>query len=334
VLAPALALTFLLVVWRARAWRVLRTPWPWLAPVAGVVAYSPVLIYNLTNNLAGVERVQTRRNYAYETQLTWEKYWQNQGDLWLELARIVSNPMRIPAERAHYLTSPFMLLMVGLSLVGIGLLAWRRQPLPLCALLCTALIMPAFNKAYGQTWDRYMLTGRYVTFLLPLAFIAAGVAILALLGLLARVVPGEWQRPTPRRVLVVAAGVVLTLLILYPLQPLSRYYTHEAAKDPANASFLATIAFLRETRAPRTPIVIGRLLAKVDSERRRGRARNLRRAARSGADATHLAAGHARGDRADRRQRRTRGHRGAAADHHDARRVLADAGSAAVPARQ
>ena len=264
VLAPALALTFLLVVWRARAWRVLRTPWPWLAPVAGVVAYSPVLIYNLTNNLAGVERVQTRRNYAYETQLTWEKYWQNQGDLWLELARIVSNPMRIPAERAHYLTSPFMLLMVGLSLVGIGLLAWRRQPLPLCALLCTALIMPAFNKAYGQTWDRYMLTGRYVTFLLPLAFIAAGVAILALLGLLARVVPGEWQRPTPRRVLVVAAGVVLTLLILYPLQPLSRYYTHEAAKDPANASFLATIAFLRETRAPRTPIVIGRLLAKVD----------------------------------------------------------------------
>ena len=105
-LAPALALTVLVVVARARAWAIFRTPWPWLAPIAGLLAYGPVIGYNLANDLAGVERVQTRRNYAYETALSVEKYLQNGGDLWRELARIVSNPMRIPEEGSHYFTSP------------------------------------------------------------------------------------------------------------------------------------------------------------------------------------------------------------------------------------
>jgi 4-amino-4-deoxy-L-arabinose transferase-like glycosyltransferase len=264
VLAPALALTFLAVVWRARAWSVFRSPWPWLTPVVGVIAYGPVLLYNITNNLAGVQRVQNRRSYAYEMNLTWEKYGQNVGDFWLQMARIISNPMRIPAERVHYLTSPFMLLMIVLCLTGIAVLAWRRQPLPLCALLCTALIMPAFNKAYGQTWDRYMLTGRYVTFLLPLAFIAAGIVIAAGIGWLWRLSRARGQQLTLGVAILGVAGSAVLLLVLYPLQPLFRYYTHESAKDPANASFLATVDFLRETREPRTPIIIGRMLYKVD----------------------------------------------------------------------
>lgn len=264
VLAPALALTFLCVIWRAGAWRVFRTPWPWLAPLAGVLAYSPVLIHNLTNDLAGVRRVQRQRNYAYEMQLSWEKYWQNMGDLWLELLRITSNPMRIPQERWHYLTSPYLLLMAGLCAAGIVLLVRRRQPLPLCAILSTALIMPVFNKAYGQAWDRYMLTGRYVTFLLPLAHIAVAVAALALAGWLPRTLRGPWQQSHWR-----AAGMVLTtsllaLLVLYPLQPLFRYYAHEAAKDPGNASFLATVEFVKASRGPRTPVVIGQKLSLVD----------------------------------------------------------------------
>lgn len=264
VLAPALALTVLLVVARARAWAIFRTPWPWLAPIAGLLAYSPVLGYNLANDLAGVERVQTRRSYAYETALSVEKYLQNVGDLWRELARIVSNPLRIPAEGWHYFTSPHLLLLVALCLTGLGLLAWRGQPLPLCALLATALIMPAFNKAYGQTWDRYLLTGRYVTFLLPLAFIAAGVTLVALCRWLWRVLPDAWRRPPLRRALLGLAVVAVVLLIGYPLRPLARYYTHEAAKDPANASILATVAFIKANRSPRTPVIIGRKFASVD----------------------------------------------------------------------
>lgn len=264
VLAPALALTFLVVVWRAGAWRVFRTPWPWLAPVAGIVAYGPVLIFNVTNNLPGVRRVQTQRNYAYEMNLTWEKYWQNHGDLWLQALRIVSNPMRIPQERWHYLTSPYLLLMAGLCATGLVLLARRRQPLPLLALLSTAAIMPAFNKAYGQSWDRYMLTGRYVTFLLPLALIAVAVAALALAGWLLRVLPALRANLRLRWGAIAATVALLTLLVLYPLQPLFRYYTHEASKDPDNASFLATVEFVKGTLGPRQQVIIGRKLSAVD----------------------------------------------------------------------
>lgn len=264
VLAPALGLTVLLVASRARAWRIFRTPWPWLAPIMGLIVYSPVVIYNLMNELAGVRRVQTRRDYAYETALSWEKYAQNLTDLGLSLTRMVSNPMRIPAERWHYLTSPHLLLIVALCVVGLGLLVWRRQPLASCVLLTTALIMPAFNKAYGQPWDRYMLTGRYLTFLLPLAFIAAAVALTGLFGLIVRVSTHLSRFPALRRGLFGVCAVLAGVLVVYPLQPLARYYTHEGAKDPANASILATVGFVRAARGPRTPVIVGRKFASVD----------------------------------------------------------------------
>ena len=264
VLAPALGLTVLLVVWRAKAWQVFRTPWPWLAPVMGLIAYSPVLIYNLMNGLAGLRRVQTRRDYAYETALSWEKYRQNLTDLGLSLTRMISNPMRIPEERWHYLTSPHLVFLVALCLIGLGLLVRRGQPLPFCALLTTTLIMPAFNKAYGQPWDRYMLTGRYLTFLLPLAFIAAAVTLTGLFGLFVRILPRLTRLPALRQGLLGVVGVAITVLVVYPLQPLARYYTHEGAKDPANTSILATVEFVRATRGERTPVIIGRKFASVD----------------------------------------------------------------------
>lgn len=264
VLAPALVLTVLWRVGRAGAWRIFRTPWPWLAPLAGVLAYSPVLAYNLFNGLAGVRRVQTQRSYAYEMHLTWASYRQNALDFWLELARIISNLFRIPQERWQYLTSPYLLLMVGLCALGVALLLRRGQPLPLCALFCTALIMPAFNRAYGQTWDRYLLTGRYIAFLLPLADLAVAVGAVALCALVRRALPPGWRDQRTRAAVLALTALPLLLLVLYPLQPLFRYYRHEAAQDPANASFLATVAFVRASRAPQTPVVIGRKFSSVD----------------------------------------------------------------------
>ena len=103
-----------------------------------------------------------------------------------------------------------------------------------------------------------------MTFLLPLAFIAAGVALVAVGIWLWRALPEGWRRPQPRRALLGAAVVALVLLIAYPLRPLARYYTHEAAKDPANASILATVAFIEANRDPRTPLIIGRKFSSVD----------------------------------------------------------------------
>jgi hypothetical protein len=67
VLAPALVLAFGWWLWRARAWGVLRSAGPWAGLVAALVGAGPLLFYNLTRGLVGVERVQRSRGYAFES---------------------------------------------------------------------------------------------------------------------------------------------------------------------------------------------------------------------------------------------------------------------------
>src|SRR5205085_1060757 len=134
----------------------------------------PMLIYNLTNDLAAVGKVASSRNYAYEANATWASYARNLRELVYALLRQISDPFRIPENLAGYLTSPYLVLMGALCVAGIALLARRGQPLPLCALIGTLVVMPRFNRAYGgagtdQIGDRYLLSGRYLTYLLPLA---------------------------------------------------------------------------------------------------------------------------------------------------------------------
>jgi len=188
VLAPALVATFLLALWRDRAWPLLRRPGPYAAVVATLVAYSPPLLYNLAHGLAGLSRVEGR-NYAFERQPTWVSYWRNLQNLVFELARMISNPMRIPERRLDYLTSPYLLIMAGLCLLGLATLARRRQPLPLFATLGTLALMPRFNHAYGVDGDRYLVTGRYVAYLLPLAAAAIAAGAIALSGAALRALP-------------------------------------------------------------------------------------------------------------------------------------------------
>jgi 4-amino-4-deoxy-L-arabinose transferase-like glycosyltransferase len=264
VLAPALAAAALVALWRRRLWGLLRGPWPYLAPLAGIVAYSPVLWFNLTNGLYGVERVQTSRRYAYEMEPSWDSYLHNLRNLVFQLGRMISNPMRIPERPLHYLTSPYLTSAAALCLAGIVLLLRRRQPLPLFALLSTLAIMPRFNTAYGVEGDRYMLTGRYVTYLLPLAYLAIALAALTLAGLALRAVPRAWRGLALRAPARAVPAALLALLVLYPLLPLGRYYRHESAKDPGNATFLATVRFLDEARGPDTPILLDDFLHKVD----------------------------------------------------------------------
>ena len=87
---------------------------------------------------------------------------------------------------------------------------------------------------------------------------ASAVAVLALLAACWQALPRRWREPA-----LALPVVLLPLLVLYPLQPLARYYTHESALDPNSASFLQTIAVIDETRGPRTPVWVDRQLEKV-----------------------------------------------------------------------
>lgn len=263
VLAPALAGTFLVALWRARAWRVLRSPWIYLSAAAAALAYSPVIIDNLRNGLAGFYRARGR-NYAYTADPTADTYLHNLRNLLFELARMISNPFRIPERALHYFTSPYMAIAVALAVVGLLVLARRGQPLPLLALVSTALTMPYFNHAYGVEGDRYLLTGRYVAFLLPPLLIGVAAGALWLAGVAGRLPFAVRQSRAARPAILALAAALILALVLYPIIPLRRYYTHESRLDPDNASFLETVRLVNQLRGPRTPVLIGPLFAKID----------------------------------------------------------------------
>lgn len=264
VLAPALAATFGLALWHTRAWRIFRTPWPYLTPLLALLAYSPVIIANLRTGFAGYYRARGR-DYAFVADPSSSSYLYNLRNLLYELARMISNPFRTPERALHYFTSPYMLIAVALALLGLGLLLRRGQILPALAVGITSLAMPYFNHAYGVDGDRYLLTGRYIAFLLPLLMIAVATGALALAGWAVRAIPRRtWRGRDLRTAAAVVPTLLIVALILYPIIPLRRYYTHESQLDPDNATFLDTIAFINSVRGTHTPVLIGPLFVKVD----------------------------------------------------------------------
>lgn len=259
ILLPALVAAFAYAVARRRSWGLLRRPWPYLATALALVAYSPVLIYNVGHGFAGLVRVQTRRSYAYEIHPSWGSYRHNLANIGLEIVRTIANPTQLPQRRWEYLSDPHLMIVAALCIAGLIILTRRREPLPLFALFSTLLIMPRFNHAYGVEGDRFILTGRYIGFLLPLLMVAIAVTAVTLATIVWNTVTHRW-----RNALRTALLSLIVALVLYPLLPLARYYQREVRRDPDNASFLATVRLVGAARAARTPVFIDEELDRIN----------------------------------------------------------------------
>ncbi len=265
IMIPALVATFLLALRAYRAWALLRSPWPYVAVGAALVAYSPPLIYNLTHGLPGFYRVVYKRDYAYEMNPTLASYLQNLRDLVYELIRMISDPTRLPAEPWGYLTSPYAMIATVAVLAGMVLLARRGQFLPLFLLVSTLAITPRYLNAYGPGSDYIMLFGRYVGFLLPFLYIAIATAAVAGIGAVLRRLPsgrGSWQRLVNAFAIPLSL-VLIALLLLWPLRPLPGFYRETLKIDPNNLTYAATGAAVQGLYTARTPILIDTFLGNV-----------------------------------------------------------------------
>ena len=123
--------------------------------------------------------------------------------------------------------------------------------------------MPRFNHAYGVDGDRYLARPALRRLPPPAAgrrHRRRGIA-LATWGL--QCFPARWRNFPLRPHSHVPLALIL-LLVLYPIIPLRRYYTHEASLDPDNATFLETVRFVQQVRGPRTPVLIDEYMAKID----------------------------------------------------------------------
>ena len=202
-----------------KGWRWLRTPWPYAALLLFIVAYSPMIIYNVQTGGESLRHAMytatERPDYARgrSTTLTPESYLDRQADLWLMSFQTVGGALDGRAGPSAYLTDPVLVATAVLAVVGMIWAARRGYSLPIWALLSCALILPLFNAThYDVVGD-----GHYVAKALPLVYAAMG-----LLFVDAARIARDRLGPDRSRAVTVGLAVLVVLVVLAPLQPLSR----------------------------------------------------------------------------------------------------------------
>jgi 4-amino-4-deoxy-L-arabinose transferase-like glycosyltransferase len=239
-LLPGIALAMVL-----RDWRILRTPWPWLAVAGFLLGYANMLAFNVETgfeSLRSAQRIQAE--YGADQQAA-SGFAATAWAMLLLLGRIVGGAVDQRESVAAYLADPSVILVSGLALAGIGLLAARRELLPLLATASFLLILPAANPKF-QT----LLTSRYLMPIVPLLF---GCAALTLVWL-ARWARDRW--PGTRRRPLLAALMVGMLLVALPLASLDRYYGRAFERTDTNERILRLTAEIQSARQAGETVLI------------------------------------------------------------------------------
>jgi 4-amino-4-deoxy-L-arabinose transferase-like glycosyltransferase len=233
-LLPGIALAVLL-----RDWRIVRTPWPWLAIVAFLVGYANVLLFNAEHGFESIRSAQRIQAEYTQDQQAASGYVPTAGSMLLLLARALGGAVDQREGVAAYLADPSVLLVAGLALTGLGLLARWGELVPLLACLSFLLILPAVNPKF-QT----LLTSRYLMPIVPLLFACAGLTLVWLAELARRRWPTTERRPLLAALM---AGMLLTAL---PLISLDRYYLRAFERTDTNARILKLADEIEAARRP------------------------------------------------------------------------------------
>lgn len=280
-MAPGVLIWF---VSRARPEISLRTRWPYLAAIALILIYSPVIAYNLQNQWVGVAIAQNRA-YALQPDLSLPAYVHNLSRLLLQLGRQIGGVLAGGESLRDLAGLP--LVMSAWALVGMVFAARRGLDLPLLAVGSQVLVMPWLSSYF---WEIHAT--RFTNQLTPLIVIAMS-ALVA--GLWASVRSRIRSRNSVNAV-AVAAGILCAALSLSPLVPLWRYYGDLTARGQTNAHYYpffdelvrqsrgATVLisdsigsfnlpeyFIAVNRVPYTLLPIGRMMERLTTGQETGR---------------------------------------------------------------
>jgi 4-amino-4-deoxy-L-arabinose transferase-like glycosyltransferase len=231
-LLPGIALAVVL-----RDWRTLKTPWPWLALVAFLIGYANMLVFNAETGFESLKSAQRMQVEYGSDQQAASGYAPTAGAMLLLLGRIVGGAVDQRASVAAYLADPSVVFVGSLAVVGVAMLAARRELLPLLACASFLLILPAANPKF-QT----LLTTRYLMPIVPLLFACAAFALLRL----AESARAHWPK-TGRRPLL-AALMVGMLLAALPLASLDRYYARTFERSDTNQRILRLTSQIEAAR--------------------------------------------------------------------------------------
>ncbi len=217
----------------------LRTPWPYLALVAFLAVYAPVIAHNIQTNLAGITEASAGRSYLWQPNPSPQTFLQNFTRLALQLCRQVSGVLEGDESLKSLIGLPLVLSVWAIT--GLIVAARRAITLPLLAVASQLFIMPWLSNHYGLTG-----TTRFTNQLTPLILVAMGVAAEQVwkYGLKLKLRASSASRLKPMAVILGTSFVVLSL---WPITSLFRYYDHAVARGETNAPALAFFDdFMRE----------------------------------------------------------------------------------------
>lgn len=215
----------------------LRTRWPYLAAVAFLLAYAPVIAYNLQTSVVGMQEAGAR-SYLWQPNPSWPAYLQNLGRLALQLCRQVSGVLEGQEDLQTLAGLP--LLFGAWAILGLLYAARQGVTLPALAVGSHLLVMPWLSNHYGMTG-----TTRFTNQLTPLILIT-----------MAALAAGAWEwarkripQPGTAKTIGWLAGVLLVAVSLWPLASLFGYYARAAARGQTNAPAFAFLDdFVRQWR--------------------------------------------------------------------------------------
>lgn len=210
----------------------LRTQWPYLAAIACVLAYAPVILYNLQTGMSSVREVTGARSYVWQPNPPLATYIHNLWRLALQLCRQVGGVLEGQETVAALMGLP--LLSGAWAITGLVYAARRRLSLLTLTIASHVLVMPWFSNHYGMVFET-----RFTNHLMPLLSVAMS-------GLAAGVwafVRTRVRAPRTIRAMGWSTGLFLAVLSLWPLIPLFQYYEHETAAGKTNVHYFA---FLNE----------------------------------------------------------------------------------------
>lgn len=233
-IAPGLVLWFLLS--RSR-WSWFRRPGLYLAGLATIAAYSPVIIPIALNPYRFQFSIATR-SYANATEHSAEAYLGNLQNLIVEVWRMVGAQYLGASRPLLYLADPLILAFALIVPAALIVSVRRGRSLPAFVLASAGLIVPYFLKQY----EDFPYFTRYVALLLPPIYVLVG-SIAADVWESFRA--GIWLRqPSIRKPGRLLVCLLVIAIIVLPFQRTLDYYGRQALSGSTNAPFLEIVRYL------------------------------------------------------------------------------------------
>jgi len=241
----------LFLLLKRREW--LRTRWPYLASIVGVLMVGNIITYNLLTGFGSLRRAEAVQTaYARGRGTGLELYQGNIVRMALLSAQVVSGAVDVREQILDYVADPMIHAACLTALAGAVLLVRRGNPIVFLVLAPFGIILALFNAKY-----EVIPNARFLTPLLPLVLTGSGVAVASVWYWLAS---RSWRWKVAAGF---AVGLLLGWLAAISLLGLIRRYDQMASSARTTTALMEAVDSLEAARHANEPILLDRNLDRL-----------------------------------------------------------------------